>query len=96
MLGRVLFSAKAEPAITWSGIESRGREISAPVRASEIPFEPSATIVSDPPVTAPRDGAVSLSPYQAIFSGFQAAAEASASMPYQSAGALNCVQVDSK
>ena len=55
-MGRVLFSAKAEPAkagpaINWSEIESRLQEISAPARPSELPpgaSLPSAPLAYDP------------------------------------------------
>ena len=58
-MGRVLFSAKAEPIkaepkLNWSEIESRLQEISAPARPSDLPaaaflpLEPSATLAHDP------------------------------------------------
>lgn len=58
-MGRVLFTAKAEPAkaepaINWSEIESRLQEISAPIRSSDLrvepslPLEPSASLAHDP------------------------------------------------
>ena len=78
-MGRVLFAAKAEPVIDWSEIESRFQEISAPVRPSDFPAQPSMPITHDPLATAPSDDAVSLSPNRDNFSEFQAAAEASAS-----------------
>jgi hypothetical protein len=49
-LGRILFAAKSEPAIDWSEIESRLQEISTPVRLSDLPVEPSATLAHDPAV----------------------------------------------
>jgi hypothetical protein len=48
ILGRVLFTAKSEPAIDWSEIEFRFQEISAPARSSDLPVEPSATLAHDP------------------------------------------------
>jgi hypothetical protein len=59
ILGRVLFTAKAEPAksepaINWSEIESRLQEISSPARTGDLaaetslPIEPSATLAYDP------------------------------------------------
>ena len=58
-MGRVLFTAKAEPAkaepkINWSEIESRLQEISKPTRPSDLPaaaflpLEPSAPLANDP------------------------------------------------
>lgn len=58
-MGRVFFTAKAEPAkaepaINWSEIESRLQEISAPARAGDspaeasLPVEVSATLAHDP------------------------------------------------
>ena len=46
ILGRVLFSAKAEaartePKINWSEIEARLQEISKPAQASDLPVEAS-------------------------------------------------------
>ena len=49
-MGRVLFTAKSEPAIDWSEIESRLQEISAPAGSSELPVEPSARLAHDPSV----------------------------------------------
>ena len=85
-MGRVLFTAKAEPAkaepaIDWSEIESRLQAISAPIRPSDIPAQPSMPITDDPLAATPSDDVVSLSPYRDIFSEFQAAADASASPP---------------
>lgn len=59
ILGRVLFSAKAEPLkaepkLNWSEIESRLQQISAPARARDLsdeaalPIEPSSTLAHDP------------------------------------------------
>jgi hypothetical protein len=50
ILGRILFAAKSEPAIDRSEIESRLQEISTPVRLSDLPVEPSATLAHDPAV----------------------------------------------
>jgi hypothetical protein len=59
ILGRVLFTAKAEPAkagpsIDWSEIESRIQEISAGAKPagdepSDLAPEASATLANDPP-----------------------------------------------
>jgi len=59
ILGRVFFTAKANPSKTglaanWSEIEARLQEISAPTRASDLPVEPalpvapSSTLANDP------------------------------------------------
>jgi hypothetical protein len=49
-VGRVVFTWKAEPAVDWSEIESRLREISTPsFQSSDLPVEPSATLANDPP-----------------------------------------------
>jgi hypothetical protein len=56
-LGRVFFTAKAEPKINWSEIEARLQEISAPPPASDcpveasLPVEPSATLAHDPEIS---------------------------------------------
>ena len=61
-MGRVLFTAKAEPAkaepaINRSEIEARLQEISAPAQAGDLPaetflpVEPSATLAQDPSLT---------------------------------------------
>jgi hypothetical protein len=97
ILSRVLFAAKAEPAkagprINWFEIESRLQEISAQVRPSNISVDRPVASASNPLATAPSDDAVTLSPYRDIFSDFQAAAEASAAPPSQSAGALSRVR----
>lgn len=94
--GRVFFTPKSEPVkvepgIDWSEIESRLREIAVIVRGNSV--DQSEPIVRDPPVTTPSDAAVTLSPYQDAFSEFQAA-ETSASMPSQPAGALNRVRAN--
>ena len=94
-MGSVLFTAKSEPAIDWSEIESRLQEISAGSRPSDA-VEPLATLANDPLATALGERAVSLSPYQDIFTEFRAATEASASTPSQSAAALDRAQADSK
>jgi hypothetical protein len=59
-LGRVVFTRKAEPAVDWSEMESRLQDISAfspPSHlSSDLPLEPSASLVNDPP--APTDSLI--------------------------------------
>jgi hypothetical protein len=65
ILGRVLFSAKAEPAktepkINWSEVEARLLEISKPAQASALPIEASlqaepSSLHVEPSVTLAHD-----------------------------------------
>jgi hypothetical protein len=85
ILGRVLFaakaeSAKAEPKINWSEIESRLQEISKPTPASDrpvetsLPLEPSAPLAhdpahaNDPPVANDRPVSNPCDPLDILFS----------------------------
>ncbi|MCK1711245.1 MULTISPECIES: hypothetical protein [unclassified Bradyrhizobium] len=53
-MGRVLFTPKPEPAVDWSVIEIRFREISAVARsldlAADVEIESSATLANNPDV----------------------------------------------
>jgi len=47
-----VFTRNAEPAVDWSEIESRLRDISISSQSSDLPVEHSATLANDPPAAS--------------------------------------------
>jgi hypothetical protein len=87
-LGRVVFPRPAEPAVDWSEIESRLRDISNSFDASsDLTIEPAVIMANDPPAFIIHSA--SIEPIASVANNLPASNDLSAATPRDSLGKLS-------